>query len=73
MMFVECLIMCKCKSTAGMTCTVLSEFLLCLDKKMVTENRKMHFFHWCLAHPEDVLHLTNVSAPHHSCSQCMKS
>lgn len=36
--------MCKYKSIAWMTCAVLSEFLLCLDKKMVTKNRKIHFF-----------------------------
>ena len=36
--------MCKYKIIAWMTCAVLGEFLLCLDKKMVTKNRKIHFF-----------------------------
>ena len=58
-MFVECLIiyMCKYNSTAWMICAVLSEFLLCLDKKIVTENRQIHFLYWCIEHPEGVLHL----------------
>jgi hypothetical protein len=50
-----------------MNCALLSEFLLCLDKKMVTKNRKIHFFHWCIVQPEGMLHLTNVSLLQHSC------
>jgi hypothetical protein len=60
--------MCRYNGTAWMTFAVLNEFVVCLDKEVTPENRKMLIFFIGVLHI-----LKNVSALWHSLSQCMKA